>query len=87
MFLRQSYTEIERALKNQQYPTFIDYLHDIEQFKQIFDENGPPGTQRKEILLDFCLKAVMESAEFFIGNVSNEMTLQATMAQEAVKKL
>ena len=30
MFLRQSYTEIERALKNQQYPSFIDYLHDIE---------------------------------------------------------
>ena len=26
MFLRQSYTEIERALKNQQYPSFIDYL-------------------------------------------------------------
>jgi len=33
MFLRQSYTEIERALKNQQYRSFIDYLQDIEQFK------------------------------------------------------
>lgn len=33
MFLRQSYTEIERALKNQQYPSFYDYLQDIEQFK------------------------------------------------------
>lgn len=33
MFLRQSYTEIERALKNLQYPSFIDYLHDMEQFK------------------------------------------------------
>lgn len=87
MFLRQSYTEIERALKNQQYPTFIDYLHDIEQFKQIFDENGPPGTNRKEILLDFCIKAVMESAEFFIGNVSNELQLQSTLAQEALRKL
>ena len=59
----------------------------MEQFKQIFEVDGPPGTQRKEILLDFCLKAVMESAEFFIGNVSNEMQLQSTMAQEAVKKL
>ena len=87
MFLRQSYTEIERALKNQQYPTFIDYLHDIEQFKQIFDENGPPGTNRKEILLDFCIKAVMESAEFFIGNVSNEANLQSTLAGEAIRKL
>jgi len=43
--------------------------------KQIFDENGPPGSGRKEILLDFCIKAVMESAEFFLCNVSNEMQL------------
>jgi len=75
MFLRQSYTEIERALKNQQYPSFVDFLHDIEQFKQIFEESGPPGSQRREIMLEFCVKAVMESAEFFIGNVANEMNL------------
>jgi hypothetical protein len=47
MFLRQSYTEIDRALKNGQYPSFIDYLHDIEQFKAIFEESGPPGESRK----------------------------------------
>jgi len=59
----------------------------MEQFKSIFEVDGPPGTQRKEILLDFCLKAVMESAEFFIGNVSNEMQLQTQLAQETLKKL
>jgi hypothetical protein len=87
MFLRQSYTEIERALKNQQYPSFIDFLHDIEQFKQIFDESGPPGSNRKEIMLDFCVKAVMESSEFFLGNVQNELNLQRTMAEETIRKL
>lgn len=87
MFLRQSYTEIERALKNQQYPSFIDYLQDVEQFKQIFDESGPPGTHRKETLLDFCLKAVMESAEFFIGNIANEVHLQRSLAEETIKKM
>lgn len=75
MFLRSSYAEIERALKNQQYPSFLDYLQDIEQFKQIFDDSGPPGPHRREILLDFCMKAVMESSEFFLGQVSNEMNL------------
>jgi hypothetical protein len=75
MFLRQSYTEIERALKNGQYPSFIDYLHDIEQFKAIFEESGPPGANRKQNLLDFCLKAVMESAEFFMGNIKNEISM------------
>jgi len=57
-------------------------LHDIEQFKAIFDESGPPGSNRKEIMLDFCQKAVMESAEFFLGNVSNELNLQKTLAEE-----
>jgi hypothetical protein len=87
MFLRQSYTEIERALKNQNYNNFYDYLTDIEQFKQIFLENGPPGPNRKEILLEFCLKAVMESSEFFIGNIHNEMNLQNQIMSDTVKKL
>ena len=87
MFLRESYNEIERALKNQQYPSFLDYMHDIEQFKQIFDESGPPGSQRMEIMLDFCVKAVMESAEFFLGNSGNELNLQRALAEETVRKL
>jgi hypothetical protein len=29
----------------------------------------------------------MESAEFFLGNVSNEMQLQRTLAEEAIRKL
>jgi len=75
MFLRQRYTEIERALKNLDYPRFIDYLQDMLQFRQMFEELGPPGSSRKEILLDFCLKAVMDAAEFFMGNTINDMLL------------
>lgn len=87
MFLRQSYIEIERALKNQQYPSFMDYLADIEQFKQIFDENGPPGTHRREILLDFCMRAIQESSEFFLANITNEMNLQRSIMEDTVRKL
>jgi len=87
MFLRERYIEIERALKNQDYPRFIDYLQDVMQFKQMFEEMGPPGTNRKEILLDFCLKAVMEASEFFLGNALNEMNLHRTLAEENIKKL
>ena len=57
------------------------------QFKQMFEENGPPGTSRKEILLDFCLKAVMEASEFFLGNTLNEMNLHRALADENIKKL
>lgn len=57
------------------------------QFKQMFEDNGPPGTSRKEILLDFCLKAVMEASEFFLGNTVNEMNLHRALAEENIKKL
>jgi len=87
MFLRQSYTEIERALKNQKYQSFLDYASDIDQFRVIFEESGPPGAHRKEILLDFCLKAVMESAEFFLTNFANEINLQRAIAEDSIKKL
>jgi hypothetical protein len=33
-------------------------------------------------MLDFCIKAVMEAAEFFLGNSINEAHLQATLAEE-----
>lgn len=87
IFLRSSYGQIEKALKNQQYGNFFDYLGDIEQFKQIFDESGPPGPNRREILLDFCLKAVMESSEFFMGNIHNELNLQRAIMEDTVRKL
>jgi len=53
----------------------------------MFYDAGPPGANRKEILLDFCLKAVMETSDFFIGNVANEMNLQRQLAEDAVRKL
>ena len=87
MFLRQNYTEIERALKNQDYPRFMDYLQDIVNFKNMFEEAGPPGANRKEIATDFCFKAVMEAAEFFLGNTLNELNLHKTLSEENIKKL
>lgn len=62
-------------------------MHDIEQFKAIFEESGPPGATRKSILLDFCLKAVMESAEFFLGHVRNDSNMQRALAEETIRKL
>lgn len=33
------------------------------------------------------MKAVMESAEFFIGNIANEVHLQRALAEETIRKL
>lgn len=65
----------------------MDYLQDIVNFRNMFEEAGPPGTNRKEIATDFCFKAVMEAAEFFIGNTMNELNLCKTLSEENIKKL
>jgi len=38
-------------------------------------------------MLDFCMKAIMESAEFFMANFNNEMNLQRSLAEESIRKL
>jgi hypothetical protein len=50
-------------------------------------DNGPPGTNRRIILNEFCLKALAEASEFYFKNLSNEMQLQAQIAQETLIKL
>lgn len=65
----------------------MDYLVDLEQFKQIFEESGPPGRLRREYLLEFCLRAIHESSEFFLANITNEINLQRAMAEESIRKL
>jgi hypothetical protein len=65
----------------------MDYLQDLVQFKNMFEEAGPPGSNRKEIATDFCFKAVMEAAEFFLGNTLNELNLCKTLSEENIKKL
>ena len=86
IYLRQAYTEIERALKNNQYPRFIDYLQVLMQFKQLVVEEGPPGTRRKEIILDFCMNRLMEASEFFIGSTLNEINITKALAEESARK-
>lgn len=44
MFLGESYTFIERKLKNREFPGgFAEYENDMRGFQQYFIENGPPG--------------------------------------------
>ena len=57
------------------------------QFKQLVEEEGPPGSKRSEIIVDFCMKAVMEAAEFFIGSTVNEINLTRALAEESQRKL
>ena len=38
-------------------------------------------------MAEFCLKAIAEASEFFFRNISNELYLQRSIAEETLKKL
>lgn len=87
IFLQNCYTQIEDQLRNQQYKSFIDFERDIQEFQQAFLDNGPPGPNRKSIMLEFCLRALVEGCDFFIQNLSNEVELTSKLNEESVSKL
>lgn len=88
MFLQESYTFIERKLKNKEFPGgFAEYEQDMRGFQQYFIENGPPGPYRRVIMLEFVTRAVTDAAEFFSKTIVNELELQKTILGEQYKNL
>lgn len=76
MFLAESYTFIERKIKNKEFPGgFAEYENDVKNFQQYFLENGPPGPYRRIIMLEFTQRAITEAADFFSKSILNELHL------------
>jgi hypothetical protein len=78
MFLAESYSFIERKLKNKE-TTFAEYDNDIKNFQQYFIENGPPGQYRRLIMLEFVQRAMSEAADYFNKSILNELHLQQSI--------
>ncbi len=53
----------------------------------MFLNQGPPGPNRKTILLEFCLDAMGKASEFFIWQIKSELDLTSTLNKEAIIKL
>ena len=50
-------------------------------------DNGPPGPHWKSIMLEFCLRALIDGCDFFLWTLSNELRLRETLNQETITKL
>ena len=88
MFLSESYSFIERKLKNREFQGgFVEYENDLRGFQQYFLENGPPGPQKRIIMLEFVAKVACDAAEFFTKSVVNELELQKSIQAEQNKNL
>jgi hypothetical protein len=87
-FLGESYSFIERKLKNKEFPGgFSEYQQDINGLQQYFLENGPPGPFKRIIMLEFIQRAMAEAAEYFSKTIINELELQKVISQEQYKNL
>ncbi len=76
IFLANSYTYIERKLKNKEFAGgFIEFEQDMKAFEHYFMENGPNGPFKRMFLLEFVQQATLEAADFFNRNTQNELEL------------
>ena len=85
IYLQQTYVSIERKLKDQLYGGngtngIYEFVDELQKFQQFALENMPPGPHRRLTLSEFCLKALAEASEFLVRTVSNELSLQQTIA-------
>lgn len=88
VFLSESYSFIERKLKNKEFPGgFAEYQQDLIGLQQYFLENGPSGPYRRIIMLEFIQRAMGEAAEYFSKTILNELELQKVISGEQYKNL
>lgn len=86
-FLQFNYKAIEMKLQNQEYERLDELSRDIKEFMIYFQEEGPKGPNRSLYGQEFCYKALAEGSEFFFKRTSNELYLQASLAEQTQKKL
>lgn len=87
VFLEENYVGLERRLKDGEIASFTEFEKNIQNFEAFFMEHGPPGTSRREILLSFVAQKTSAASDFFIKNLSNEVTIQKTISDEHIAKL
>lgn len=88
-FLQESYSFIEKKIKNREFPGgFVEFYDtDLNNFQQYFLEQGPPGPHRHLMLLEFVQRATAEAAVFFQRTISSELDLQRVLQGEQQKHL
>ena len=86
-FLQDAYSMIDKRLNNGEFHSLLEYEKELKAFKTFFISQGPPGPQRKELLLDFCNGRNSEASDYFLKNVSNELQLTQQLSSENYTRL
>ena len=86
-FLSSAYATIDQKLRNNEYKSFVDYEREIKKLQRYFLERGPDGPYRNEILLDFCQKKLIDTADFFIKECQNEVDNVKNLTGDKIKMM
>lgn len=86
-FLANSYSTIDQKLRNNEYKSFIDFEKDIKKLQRFFKERGPEGPFREEILLEFCQKRILDTADYFLKESQSELSFLEDTYSEKLKML
>lgn len=86
-FINETYYSIDNRLKNGEYKRFNEYEKDLRAFVKYFDENGPQGPSRKEIILDFSQNKLSVTADYFIKYLTNDAETKELLTNQKISQL
>ena len=87
LFLNNAYSTIEQKLRNNEYKNFIDFEKDVKKLQRFFRERGPEGPFREEVLLEFCQKKILDTADYFLKESQGELNYLEDTFTEKIKLL
>jgi hypothetical protein len=66
---------------------FNDYTDELRAFQHYFMENGPPGPDRRQLMLEFTFSAIDEAALHFVNNIRQDLEVQRSSSEMATRML
>ena len=85
--LNSLYSRIENRLQSGEFETFQHFYEEINAFQTYFRENGPQGTERLLQISEFCNDKIVQTADIYLKELSNEITLNEQLSNERISAL
>ena len=86
-FITENYQGIDQRLKNGEFKTFLEFEKELRAFGKFFEEHGPEGPLRREIILNFCHNKTSVTGEYFIKSIMNESETKEFLTSQKLAHL
>jgi hypothetical protein len=78
---------IDQRLKNGDFHSFAEFEKELRAFAKYFDEHGPEGPYRREIILEFCQNKLSVTGDYFIKFLTNEAETKEFLSSQKLSQL